>query len=122
MLRVAALWRHPIKSHGRKAPGQVVLAESRTMPQDRSWAVAHGATQFDASVPAWMVCRNFMFGSVTPDFAGIWAQLNREAAQIAQRHDAPGALRDGWNHQNFGVYAKVIKSGKVALNDKAKVV
>lgn len=31
------------------------------------------------------------------------------------------ALRDGWNHQNFGVYATVTNGGKIALNDKVKV-
>ena len=36
--------------------------------------------------------------------------------------DTLGALRDGWNHQDFGVYAKVIKGGKVTPNDTAKVV
>ena len=36
--------------------------------------------------------------------------------------DTLAALRDGWNHQDFGVYARVIKGGKVALNDTAKVV
>lgn len=35
--------------------------------------------------------------------------------------DTLAALRDGWNHQDFGVYAKVIKGGKIALNDKVKV-
>jgi uncharacterized protein YcbX len=36
--------------------------------------------------------------------------------------DTLAALRDGWDHQDFGVYAKVIKGGKIALQDTAKVV
>ena len=35
--------------------------------------------------------------------------------------DTLGALRDGWDHQHFGVYATVSKGGKVALNDKLEV-
>jgi uncharacterized protein YcbX len=36
--------------------------------------------------------------------------------------DTLAALRDGWNHQDFGVYAKVIKGGKVQLNDTVEVI
>ena len=35
--------------------------------------------------------------------------------------DTLAALRTGWNHQDFGIYAKVIKGGKIALNDNVKV-
>ena len=251
MLNVAALWRHPIKSHGREQLQDVVLVEGRTMPWDRAWAVTHHDTKFDVSNPGWVACRNFMIGSSTPRLAGIWARLDDASGQITLRHDALGeisfapddaddiarfidwvgplcppdkrqpaalvkapergmtdtdyptisimtqashnavaaqlrqplemerwrgniwldgakpwqedewlgkdiqigeailhvvepierckhtmanphsgerdadtlaALRAGWNHQNFGVYAKVIKGGKIALNDTAKVV
>ena len=43
-------------------------------------------------------------------------------SQSGETADTLAALRDGWNHQDFGVYARVIKGGKVALNDTAKVV
>lgn len=36
--------------------------------------------------------------------------------------DTLGALRDGWDHQHFGVYATVTKGGKVAVNNKAEVI
>ncbi|EBA11950.1 MOSC domain-containing protein [Roseobacter sp. CCS2] len=251
MPRVAALWRHPIKSHGREALDQVTLTEGQTMPWDRVWAVMHEQSKFDAETPAWVSCRNFMIGASTPGLAGIWAQFDAVTGIMHLRHDALGqisfdpdnsddaarfvawvrpvcppeklqptrlakapdrgmtdsnyptvsimtqashnavsqklgrpleierwrgniwldgagpweelewlgkdvqigaailhvvepierckhtmanprtgtrdadtlaALRDGWNHQDFGVYAKVIKGGKVALNDTAKVV
>ena len=35
--------------------------------------------------------------------------------------DTLGALRDGWDHQNFGVYATVKTSGTVAIGDSYKV-
>ena len=41
----AALWRHPIKGHGREALETVDLTEGRTMPWDRRWAVAHEAAK-----------------------------------------------------------------------------
>ncbi len=35
--------------------------------------------------------------------------------------DTLKALRDGWGHQNFGVYAKVLTSGDISLGDTVKV-
>ena len=31
--------------------------------------------------------------------------------------DTLGALNDGWNHQNFGLYARVIQSGEILIED-----
>lgn len=36
-------------------------------------------------------------------------------------HDTLGALRDGWGHQNFGIYAEVIKGGDIQIGDTAEV-
>lgn len=35
--------------------------------------------------------------------------------------DTLGALRDGWGHQDFGVYARVVKTGEVAQGDTLEV-
>lgn len=35
--------------------------------------------------------------------------------------DTLGALRNGWDHQDFGMYAEVIEGGDIALGDKAQV-
>ncbi len=250
MARVAALWRHPIKSHGREALDEVTLTAGQTMPWDRHWAVMHDGAQVDLENPAWAICRNFMIGAGTPGLAGIWAKLDEASGTVTLTHadlgshvfqpdnpddwagfmmwvlplcpadkrqpkgiytvagrgmtdsaeptisimntashaevatrlgqpiaqerwrgniwldglpaweefawigktiriggtelavrepiercmhttanphtgrrdaDTLGALRDGWGHQNFGVYAVVTKTGKLALNDTAEV-
>ncbi|WP_425091659.1 MOSC domain-containing protein [Tropicimonas sp. S265A] len=36
--------------------------------------------------------------------------------------DTLGALMDGWNHQNFGVYAVVTKSGVISEGDTAQLI
>ena len=86
MIQVAALWRHPIKSHGREALERVTLKQGRTMPWDRFWAVTHEATKFDLDAPDWAHCRNFMIGARTPKLAGIWANLDESNRQITLRH------------------------------------
>ena len=92
MSGVAAIWRHPIKSHSREAIESVTLTEGQTMPWDRHWAVTHDKNKFDADNPAWVVCRNFVITAMTPGVAGIWAELDEATATITLRHDDLGSL------------------------------
>jgi uncharacterized protein YcbX len=91
MARVAALWRHPIKSHGREALNSVALAAGRPFPWDRRWAVVHDAAADDAS-QGWIPCQNFMIGTRTPGLAGIWARLDEAKGEIALRHAELGEI------------------------------
>ncbi|SMX39589.1 MOSC domain-containing protein [Octadecabacter ascidiaceicola] len=87
---VAELWRHPIKSHGRETLAAVDLQTGKCLPWDRHWAVTHDLTKFDGS--GWVMCRNFMIGSRTPNLAGIWAELDEATGQITLRHQDLGAI------------------------------
>lgn len=91
MITVAALWRHPIKSHGREALDQVDLVTGQTMPWDRHWAVAHEDSKFDGANPGWVMCRNFMIGAATPGLAGIWATLDETTSTLTLSHDSIGS-------------------------------
>lgn len=91
-MRVAALYRHPIKSHGREQIEQVTLTEGQTMPWDRVWAVIHDKSKFDPAAPEWVPCRNFMIGSRTPGMVGIWAKLDEAARRITLRHTDLGEI------------------------------
>ncbi len=86
MATVSALWRHPIKSHGREALDAVTLVAGQTMPWDRHWAVTHEKSKFDADNPEWVMCRNFMIGASTAGLAGIWAELDEATATVTLRH------------------------------------
>jgi uncharacterized protein YcbX len=55
--QIAAIWRHPIKSHSRESLDAVDLAEGTTMPGDRVWAVLHDASKADGS--DWAPSANF---------------------------------------------------------------
>lgn len=92
-MQVSALWRHPIKSHGRESLNSVELIHNQTMPWDRTWAVTHEATQPNAKTGDWAQCHNFMIGTRTPGLAGLWAKLDADAAQITITHRDLGELR-----------------------------
>ncbi len=101
--RVSALWRYPIKSHGRETLDRVTLTAGQTFPWDRVWAVAH--TESDADGSDWAPCQHFSRGSKAPRLAGISARLDEAAGVVHLSHpdlpdlsvdpDAePGALLD----------------------------
>lgn len=82
--RVASLWRHPIKSHGREALERVTLAPGRTMPWDRTWAVAHEAS--DATNGAWAPCAAFSRVAKAPALMAITARLDEATETLTLSH------------------------------------
>lgn len=89
MTTVAAIWRHPIKAHGREAIERVVLIAGQTMPWDRHWAVTHDAGSYDGG---WAPCQTFMIGMRTPGLAAIWARLDEDTATVHLRHADLGSF------------------------------
>ena len=88
--RVAALWRHPIKSHGREALDKMALTEGEPVPWDRHWAVLHDNARAEGD--GWADCANFMIGTRTPGLAGLWAKLDAANRRVALRHDQLGDM------------------------------
>lgn len=84
--RIASIWRHPIKSHGRERMDRVSLAPGRAMPWDRRWAVAHDASRFDSDAPAWQPCQNFSIGAKSPALQAIRAVSDRAAGTVTLTH------------------------------------
>ncbi len=77
---VSALWRHPIKSHGREALDQVTVIPGQTMPGDRVWAVAHEAAKTDGT--EWAPCVNFSRGSKAPKLMAISARMEGDRVTL----------------------------------------
>lgn len=83
--RVAALWRHPIKSHGREALTHVRLEQGQTMPWDRRWAVAHEDAKI-ADPAAWAPCQNFSRGAKAPALMAINAAVDEATGTLTLTH------------------------------------
>lgn len=83
---VAALYRHPIKSHGREALHAVTLEAGKTMPWDRHWAVAHDRSKFDPAAPAWTPCGNFARGAKAPALMAMETQLDTGTGIVTLTH------------------------------------
>ncbi|WP_424831534.1 MOSC domain-containing protein [Ruegeria sp.] len=78
---VSALWRHPIKSHGREALDQVTVNPGQTMPGDRVWAIAHEASKIDGT--EWAPCANFSRGAKAPKLMAIAAELDGNQVKLS---------------------------------------
>ncbi|PRY93523.1 hypothetical protein BCF33_2394 [Hasllibacter halocynthiae] len=90
-MRVAALWRHPIKGHGAEALNRVRLEGGRTMPWDRHWAVADEGARIKGA--GWAACRNFGRGAKSPALMAIGAEWDEEARRMTLRHPDRPDLR-----------------------------
>ena len=90
---LAHIRRHPIKSHGREALDRVTLEAGRTMPWDRTWAVAHEAAKADGS--QWAPCANFTIGAKAPGLMAISARLDPDRGVVHLSHpDLPDLSLD----------------------------
>lgn len=101
--RIAEIWRHPLKSHGREALARTTLSAGAALPFDRSWAVTHEDSRFDPARPAWAPCANFSIGSKNPALMAITARLDEEARRLTLSHPerediafCPDARADVW--------------------------
>jgi uncharacterized protein YcbX len=84
--RLAHIFRHPIKAHGREELASVVLSAGQALPWDRHWAVAHDLSKFDALAPGWMPCINFQRAARTPALMAITARFDEATGQMTLMH------------------------------------
>lgn len=89
-LRVAALWRHPIKGHGVEALEAVVLTAGETLPWDRRWAIAQAGSR--AGDGAWSPCGNFSRGAKSPRLMAIRARVDEAEGVVELRHPEAGTI------------------------------
>ncbi|KNX40604.1 MOSC domain protein [Roseovarius tolerans] len=93
MTQVSALWRHPIKGHGREALTDVTLAQGQAMPWDRRWAVAHELARLTEG--EWAPCTNFSIGAKAPALMAINARVDEAAGLVTLSHpDRPDLTFD----------------------------
>lgn len=129
--RVDALWRYPVKSHGRERLERVALTAGQTFPWDRTWAVAHDRS--DADGTEWVRCGNFCIGTKAPRLAGIEARLDEATGVVHLSHpdlpdlsvdpDAEGDRLVAWTAalvpENRARPARVVRGAQRGFTDTA---
>ncbi len=90
--RVAAIWRHPIKAHGREEVEAALLAPGACLPWDRAWAVVHEGSRFDPAAPAWTPCGHFQRAARTQALMAIKARWDEVAQRMTLAHPDLGTI------------------------------
>lgn len=89
-MRLASIWRHPIKAHGAEPLETVVLVAESTMPWDRVWAIADARAKVGPGSRDWASCVNFSRGAKSPRLMAIRARVDETARRVLLSHpDAP---------------------------------
>lgn len=88
-IRLAHIFRHPIKAYGREPLASVRLSVGQGLPFDREWAVAHEAARL---VPGWNPCMNFTRGAKAPALMAVTASLDEAARRVTLSHPAAGEI------------------------------
>lgn len=72
-----ALYRYPVKSLSAQALDRVDIMADKPLPHDRRYAIAHGASRYDAAEPQWQ-----------PKAAFLALVRNARLAKLASHYDA----------------------------------
>lgn len=86
MVKVSALFRHPIKGHGRQELAHVSLEPGQIFPFDRRWAVAHDASNIAAGPQDWAHCLNFSRGAKAPALMAMTADFDEVSNKLSLSH------------------------------------
>jgi len=86
MKTVAALFRHPIKAHGRQGLKHVALEPGKIFPFDRRWAVAHDASGIAAGPHDWVHCLNFSRGAKAASLMAMTADFDQATNRLTLSH------------------------------------
>lgn len=70
-VRLASLWRHPIKGIGCEPMDHAVLEPDRPVPGDRAWAVLRDGV---AATGGWQHCSGFLRGANGPSLMAVTAR------------------------------------------------
>lgn len=92
MARLAALYRHPVKSLGEESVEAATLTVGQPIPWDRVWAVAHDRSAFNPAEPEWVKSRNFVVQTMTPKLAQITCAYDEAAGVLTLSHPDLGEV------------------------------
>ncbi|MFS4438037.1 MOSC domain-containing protein [Paracoccaceae bacterium GXU_MW_L88] len=87
-MKVAQIWRHPIKAVGAEQSASAVFRSGVGMEGDRVWALTHEKSKYDGS--EWAICMNFLRGASCPQLMAVTAET--VAGGLRLSHPAQGEI------------------------------
>lgn len=86
-MTVTDIHRYPIKGLSCEALEEVALAPGATLPGDRQYAIAHGASRFDPADPQWHPKRQFLVLSANERLAALATRFEPATGQLTIERD-----------------------------------
>lgn len=90
--RLAAIYRHPVKSLGEEALERVSVTAGQAMPWDRVWAVSHGRSEFNPLEPEWVESKSNVIQSTNPNLARITCAFSETTGKLSLAHPDLGEI------------------------------
>lgn len=82
MLKIAQIFRYPVKGLNAEPLNQVELRAGAAMPGDRAYALAHGSTQFNPRNPRFLPKGKFLTLMVNEKLASLSTRFNPETSDL----------------------------------------
>lgn len=92
-LTVTEIYRHPVKGLSPESLPRVSLTPGEGLPQDRRFALAHGATVFDPAAPQWLPKTNFLMLMRNERLAKLKTRYEDESGILTIERDGKTVAR-----------------------------
>lgn len=92
-IRVAAIYRYPVKGLSSEPLTRVTLAPGKCLPHDRRFALARAATRFDPAQPAWLPKTNFFMLMRDETLAQLGTHFDEQSGEFTIKSDGRTLLR-----------------------------
>src|SRR5205823_7946051 len=80
---IARIYRYPVKGLSAEPLEHVALTTGRCLPQDRRFAIALAATEFDPEQPKWLAKRHFIMLMRDEKLAELHTRFDAETGVLA---------------------------------------
>jgi MOSC domain-containing protein len=92
-VRIAAIYRYPVKGLSAERLARVALLPGRCLPQDRRFAVALASTRFDPERPEWLAKTNFVMLMRDEKLALLTTRFDEGSGELTIARDGGVVLR-----------------------------
>jgi len=93
-IRLARISRYPVKGLSEQSLDQATLSPGQPLPGDRRFALAHGASSFDAAAPAWFKKAHFLNWARNPAIAAMQARFDASGTRVSLHQGGAALLSD----------------------------
>jgi len=90
---LAKIYRYPVKGLSADPLTEVVLESGETLPEDRRFAITHGASNFDPNMPGWLPKHNFLMLSRNERLAALETQYDPATGTLTIRRNGRQVAR-----------------------------